>query len=840
MRSGMDKKLKLTVFLVIFAASSLAVYADYAPLAWIESSVATTRVNVNFQLYGSAIDDMGLKYMKVYFHGAWHYHSCNYETSCSKTWTISESEPGTYTYKILAEDTSGKTSSDEVKVVIVSYCGDGICSADESCSTCAADCGTCGPVCGNGDVEAGEECELPNTHNNAYCPQSTWTCSGKRTGTRDSYGDCDFSCSCDYDAFSYSCIKGSCGAECSIDADCSNKCVGDVYYYNGDCTSGCECTYLTEDCNQYDGWYDTGNFRWVSMGQCTEKKQKEREYRDHICSVSYGGCDYSVTDTQWVDTGETRNKEDGTTCDDGLFCTVNDACIAGVCDGETRDCSDGISCTEDFCNEMTDSCSNLPDDNLCNDGLWCNGEEYCDAVLDCQSTAPVDCDDGISCTIDSCNEETDSCTNEPDNSVCDNGLYCDGSEYCDVNAGCQAGTPVDCSANDILVAECFYVPDGVNYTFDYYSFTSMCDELNDECTTAPSNWEDEISHTCDINQCGAVCETDADCDDNNPDTIDICLEDCICSHVTECVDEDGDGYSVTGGDCGPIDCDDNNSEVYPGAEEICDGIDNDCDGLVDEEDVCGQCTDADGDGYNVEGGDCGPVDCDDTNAAVNPGATEVCNGIDDDCDTFIDEDVCISNLSVAIVADKTAGEAPLEVNFDADVSGGTAPFAYAWDFNNDGIIDSITKSVKTIFKAAGSYLVRLTVVDFGGDTATDTLTIDVAEVKRQVKIPKKKIHINRINIVNDQLKAGEDLVVYVSFENYGNYKIKDASATVIVPELGLRQKTRNIDLKTNKGVTKKFIVEIPEGTEPGFYDVMIIIYDNGLKRVRYRPIEVIG
>jgi len=74
------------------------------------------------------------------------------------------------------------------------------------------------------------------------------------------------------------------------------------------------------------------------------------------------------------------------------------------------------------------------------------------------------------------------------------------------------------------------------------------------------------------------------------------------------------------------------------SEEVCDGYDNDCDGLVDEG------YDVDGDGYSLCGWnpevpgllDGSLVDCDDSVAAVNPGATEICNAIDDDCDGAID------------------------------------------------------------------------------------------------------------------------------------------------------------------------------------------------------------
>ena len=77
------------------------------------------------------------------------------------------------------------------------------------------------------------------------------------------------------------------------------------------------------------------------------------------------------------------------------------------------------------------------------------------------------------------------------------------------------------------------------------------------------------------------------------------------------------------------DCDDSDPDVYPGAEEICDGKDSDCDGIpgADEKD-------GDSDGYMICEGD-----CDDGNPAVNPDVEENCfNGIDDDCDALIDLD----------------------------------------------------------------------------------------------------------------------------------------------------------------------------------------------------------
>ncbi len=144
---------------------------------------------------------------------------------------------------------------------------------------------------------------------------------------------------------------------------------------------------------------------------------------------------------------------------------------------------------------------------------------------------------------------------------------------------------------------------------------------------------------------------DDDCDDTNPaihpGAEEVCngVDDDCDAAIDEGLtfDDDGDGFTSTDSCEGSADdCDDGDATVFPGAAELCDGLDNDCDVAVDE----GLTFDDDGDGHTSPASCEGSADdCDDTAPAVYPGAAETCNGVDDDCDGQIDEGgICVDKV----------------------------------------------------------------------------------------------------------------------------------------------------------------------------------------------------
>jgi len=130
-------------------------------------------------------------------------------------------------------------------------------------------------------------------------------------------------------------------------------------------------------------------------------------------------------------------------CSDGIFCNGAERCdpVLDCQRGPLPVIDDGVACTQDTCVERRKVVEHLPQNSLCDDLLACNGVEWCDPSLGCQSSIPAALDDGVACTRDNCNPVTGAPIHTPDHSLCEDGLFCNGAERCDASLGCVAGSP---------------------------------------------------------------------------------------------------------------------------------------------------------------------------------------------------------------------------------------------------------------------------------------------------------------------------------------------------------------------------------------------------------------
>ncbi len=313
--------------------------------------------------------------------------------------------------------------------------------------------------------------------------------------------------------------------------------------------------------------------------------------------------------------------QDAAACDDGLFCTGVETCEDGICVSSGDPC-DAVGLA---CDEVDDVCR-CSAAIACDDGIFCNGSEDCvDGV--CVAGTPIDCSDGIDCTADVCSEIPDgyTCSHDPNDALCDNGVFCDGAEVCVSLDGCVAGT-YPCEWGEI------------------------CDEENDVCIT---------------------CDYDEDCDDGDECTADQCL-DGKCVHTLQpwC----GVGACCLGGGClehlswdfcGLV-----LGGVFGGDGTVCD------DGVCEPGACClplGDCVEvvetaclADGGVFNGRGVLCSAVDC-----PVPPGA----------CCVF---DVCVPDQAEDDCLSVAGGEwvGPATVCTD-----GLCPLCYDGDADADGDVD---------------------------------------------------------------------------------------------------------------------------------------------------------
>jgi hypothetical protein len=310
-------------------------------------------------------------------------------------------------------------------------------------------------------------------------------------------------------------------------------------------------------------------------------------------------------------------------------------------------------------------------------------------ISDCPTVVSVDADPGNCTATASWTEPTASDTDN-----CQPGNYSFSSDYSPGASFNIGSTPVTYTATDgLATAYCTFnvVVTASPEVCDASNIDEDCDGLSDnddpDATGQVLYYRDADGDTWGlmgdfVSACDAPSGyvfNDADCDDNNsevnPEAVEICNEiDDNCNESTDegvqftfYFDNDNDNYGDPASStlaCTPpsgyvadnTDCNDNDVFTYPGALEVCDGIDQDCDIDIDEGTLNPYIPDLDDDGYGAGAGDIvwactapeGYVpncynellpscDCDDNNPEINPGAQEICNGLDDDCDVDIDD-----------------------------------------------------------------------------------------------------------------------------------------------------------------------------------------------------------
>ncbi len=417
--------------------------------------------------------------------------------------------------------------------------------------------------------------------------------------------------------------EGDDAGECSDDAD--NDADGLFDCDDPDCGASDLCIDQDED-----GWT-------VGEGDCVDQDPDIYPGAPELCDDLDNDCDGDVDeDLEFLDWFEDADGDGYGDADS----VINDCIQPADHVADDTDCDDTLAEVnpgeeESTCNGLDDDCDPATEDTPDGDG---DGAPECD---DCDDTDPElnlddldgdgystcqeDCDDADDAvnpgmTEEHCNDIDDDCDPATEDVVDADG---DGHDVCvdcdDADADLHLDdadgdgwTPCDgdCDDGDALVS-----PDATEL---------LCNGVDDDCDPVT---EDAPDHD---NDGTSWCD---DCDDADP--------------TLELNDVDGDGVTTCDGDC-----DDGDAASYPGALEVCDGADNDCDGTVDEGFLFYDWyPDSDGDTYGnyavIPTSACyqppGFVqdhgDCDDTNAAVNPGEAEtICDGLDNDCDAATEDE----------------------------------------------------------------------------------------------------------------------------------------------------------------------------------------------------------
>jgi len=473
-----------------------------------------------------------------------------------------------------------------------------------------------------------------------------------------------------------------------VDDDCDGAVDEDLestWYADMDGDGFGDVTSETSDCDPGLGWV-------AGSSDCDDANSDIHPDATELCDTIDNDCDGLVDDADDSVTGTTTFYADGDgdgygddsvtadaceipsghaayggDCDDGDAAYNPGASESDCtdpadynCDGSTgyadddgdgwaacEDCDDSDAAVspdaDESCNNVDDDCDGIIDETDATDAAtWyvdVDGDGYGDLFT---TTAACDRPSGfVSATYATDCDDTDASISPVDPELCD-------------------GIDNDCDGDvDEGLSDTWYADgDGDGYG-DAASTASAC--------SAPTGYTDDDGD-CDDGDAGVNPGAGEDCDgiDNDCDGLVDDDDTAVTGGTTWYLDYDSDGYggvlSIAACDqpsgyvADSSDCNDGDPVVAPGADEYCDGVDNDCDGAVDEDDALDAVTwyaDSDGDGYGDSSRGAAactqPVgyvagvidgvafDCDDSDGAVSPAASETCNGVDDDCDGTVDE-----------------------------------------------------------------------------------------------------------------------------------------------------------------------------------------------------------
>jgi hypothetical protein len=322
---------------------------------------------------------------------------------------------------------------------------------------------------------------------------------------------------------------------------------------------------------------------------------------------------------------------DGAACDDGNSCTAGDACLNGTCSSGKNGCK----CVTDG------DCAKQEDGNACNGTLYCDksvpGQFLC--VVDLTSVVKCDASVNGACQTNECDPSSGKCgvVKQPVWYACDaDGSLCSAKDVC-VDGKCTAGATLGCDDKNACTDDSCDPKKGCQYTVN----TAPCDADGNACTqsdvcdsgaciagkkkvcddqevctkdvcdsaTAQCSFTPIVQSCSDDNACttGDTCGKDpgsgkqtcvpgnaVSCDDDNPCTVDGCDMAKGCTHAVDtslkATCYSGDPKTAGKGECKPgvKACKSDGTygscvgSVVPGAKELCNGVDDTCDGTTDE------------------------------------------------------------------------------------------------------------------------------------------------------------------------------------------------------------------------------------------------------------------